>query len=240
MTSFEVFSNSVVDVTTQEFHQGALGMVVPEWMRRNMARLRAEYQEKILNRSNIGKCLAPPQGGKDMDADGATMAMDEGEGGRAIPPLPEFDPLEMTANNLKRLRKRPGAPKWVRELCKMLPEKVENWTRRDKAGKSWLKHKAKEERQRRKRKAKKKQKKERRRAKKEARKPEGSKKKKRMVGFSDSLSSRLSDSSNSSSSSGTSSSDESDHRVVNKGMNKKAHGMAKNEGGLELRMINGQ
>ena len=62
-----------------------------------------------------------------MDADGAPMAMDEGEGGRATPPLPEFDPLEMTANNLKRLQKGPGAPKWVRELCKMLLEKVEKW-----------------------------------------------------------------------------------------------------------------
>ena len=105
MTSFEVFSDSVLDVTTQEFHQGALGTVVPEWMRRNLARLRPEYQEKILNRSNSGKCLAPPQGGKDMDADGAPMAMDEGEGGHATPPLPESDPLEMTANSLKRLWK---------------------------------------------------------------------------------------------------------------------------------------
>ena len=26
-----------------------------------------------------------------MDADGAPMAMDEGEGGRATPPLPNFD-----------------------------------------------------------------------------------------------------------------------------------------------------
>ena len=166
MTSFEVFSDSVLDVTTQEFHQGALGMVVPEWMRQNLARLRLEYQEKILNRSNIGKCFAPRQGGKDMDADGAPMAMDEGEGGRATPLLPEFDPSEMTANNLKRLRKRPGAPKWVHELCKMLLEKVENWEESfedrsdgdmilevwriilpiDKAGKSWLKQKAKEER----------------------------------------------------------------------------------------------
>ena len=96
VTSFEVFSDSVLVVTTQEFHQGALGMVVLEWMRRNLATFRAEYQEKILNRSNTGKCLAPPQGGKDMDADGALMAMDEGEGGRATPPLLEFDPLEMT------------------------------------------------------------------------------------------------------------------------------------------------
>ena len=97
VTSFEVFSDSVLVVTTQEFHQGALGMVVLEWMRRNVARFRAEYQEKILNRSNTRKCLAPPQGGKDMDADGALMAMDEGEGGRATPPLLEFDLLEMTS-----------------------------------------------------------------------------------------------------------------------------------------------
>ena len=37
-------------------------------------------------------------------------------GGRSIPLLPEFDPLELTTSNMKRLRKSPGAPKWVREL----------------------------------------------------------------------------------------------------------------------------
>ena len=77
-------------------------------------------------------------------------------------------------------------------------------------------------------------------SKKEAQKLEGSKKKKRSVDSSDSLRSSLLDSSDSSSSSGTSSSDESAHRVVNKGINKKAHAMAKNEGGPELRMINGR
>ena len=110
----------------------------------------------------------------------------------------------------------------------------------DKVGKSWLKRKAKEERQRRKRKTKKKHNKERRRAKKEAQKLEGSKKKKRSMDLSDSLSSSLSDSSDSSSSSCTSSSDEMHHRVVDKGINKKAHGTAKDEGGPELRMMNGR
>ena len=195
-----------------------------------------------------------------MDDNGAPMAMDEGEAGCAIRPLPKFDPLEMTTNILKRFRKRPGAPKWVRELCKMLLEKLENRKKSfeemsdgdmilevwrvilhiDKAGKSWLKQNMKEERQRRKRKAKKKQKKERRRAKKETRKLEGNKKKKRWMDSSDSLSSNLSDSSDSGSSSGTLSNDESDHRIVNKGINKKAHGTAKNEGGPELRMITGR
>ena len=55
------------------------------------------------------------------------MAMDEGEGVCATPPTAEFDPLDILANHLKRLRKRPRAPNWVRELCKMLLEKVENW-----------------------------------------------------------------------------------------------------------------
>ena len=46
-----------------------------------------------------------------MDADGAPLAMDEDEvergEGRSTPSLPEFDPLELTTSNLKRLRKRP-------------------------------------------------------------------------------------------------------------------------------------
>ena len=37
-------------------------MAVPEWMRQNLARLWAEYQEKISSRSNTGKGLTPPQG----------------------------------------------------------------------------------------------------------------------------------------------------------------------------------
>ena len=81
--------------------------------------------------------------------------------------------MELTTSNLKRLWKRPRAPKWVRELCNVLPGKVENWEQSfeercngdmilevwriilsiDKARRSWLKQKSKEERQRRKKKA---------------------------------------------------------------------------------------
>ena len=253
VASFEVFSDSALDVTTHEFHQGAPGNG-STGVDENLARLRAEYEEKISSRSNTGKGPTPPQGRRGVDADGALRAMDEDEvergEGRSSPPLLGFDPLELTTSNLKRLRKRPGAPKWVRELCKVLLAKVENsedsYEERsngdmilevsriilsiDKARKAWLKKKLKEERQKRKRKAKKKQKKEQRRAKREAQKLEGGKKKKRSVeDSSDSSSSSSSDSSESSSSSGTSSSDESDRGTAGKGFGNKTYGTSKNE-----------
>ena len=62
MTSFDVFSDSVLDVTTQEFHQGALRMVVREWMRRILARLRAEYQEKNLEQKQHWEMSCPSTG----------------------------------------------------------------------------------------------------------------------------------------------------------------------------------
>ena len=230
--SFDVISGSIPDVMTYEFYQGALGMAVPEWTRHNLARLRADYQEKILSRS---------KGVPHIRAAGVWMLTEHrwlwtrmkwrDRGGRSTPPLPESDPFQLTTGNLKKLRNRQGAPKWVRELCKLLPGKVENWEDSyeersdgdiilevwriilaiDKAGKFRLKQKSKEERQRRNRKAQKKQKnKERRRGKREAQKLEAGKKKKRsVVDSSDSSSNSSSDSSESSSSSGVSSKDES-------------------------------
>ena len=66
---------------------------------------------------------APPQnqpGGTDipMEEDGATTGME--------PLSLQEEPLGLNRDNLRRIRKRKGAPKWVRILSKMVETMAKN------------------------------------------------------------------------------------------------------------------
>ena len=123
-----MFSDLVLDVQTKEFHWGALGLVVPEWMKNNLWRLWGEYQEALQKTTNAGKGLTTLEGKRRQAVgDGVPWAMAVDDAGTLTPPMPEFDPLELTTRNVTGLRKRPGAPKWVRELCKVLLSRLAEW-----------------------------------------------------------------------------------------------------------------
>ena len=57
VASFEVFSDLVLDVTTHEFYQGALGMAVPEWMKQNVVCPRVPRED--LKQEQWGSVSAP-------------------------------------------------------------------------------------------------------------------------------------------------------------------------------------
>ena len=70
--------------------------------------------------------------------------MDEDETGWFTPPMPKFDPLKLTITsvkstiaawsrtkqtiaNVKRMKKRPAAQKWVSKLCKVVLDTMSEW-----------------------------------------------------------------------------------------------------------------
>ena len=223
------------------FEMGATNLGMEEWMLRNVERLRAQYQQSLQERAQRKKGRAR-QGGKTQNVETPDDRIDEDDVGNAGGKSTKRNPTERSKKKVRKLRKRPGAIKWVRKLGRLLEnqhywdEEIPQWARSvweiilsmNKSGKQYLKDEARADRE----KQKQREKKARKKAKRQASKASGKKSQ-------DSMESSSNDSTMSSSDESSDNSSSSSESTPKRGTGRRRVG-AVLSGAREFTIVNGK
>ena len=125
LATYELWTGDKVRAVEHPFETGATDHQMEELMLRNLQRLRAQYHPQAKERAQAAKSRAP-EGGDPKTVDNTVDRMEEDDVGTTEEPRVKKNPTELSKRNVRKLRKRPGAIKWVRKLGQLL-ENQNDW-----------------------------------------------------------------------------------------------------------------